>query len=135
MGINSCESDVDPWYIAKGCINNQSSDSLYILWYDESRRDSLALAPGEFEEFEGNNEFKIGISFDSVMLSNTRQKIVYIPRIDSLEYCIPNSFISKLDKSKSNENLYYYTYNITDSTFQFIADECAKLGQDVWRKK
>jgi len=139
--LTSCEKEITYWHEVKGCINNQSSDSLYIQWYwnycGNFRSDSLYLEPSEYKEINDNDGTIFDISFDSVMLSNSKQKIVYIPhpRLDTLDHCVPLSFINKFDPNKSNENLYYYSCTITDSTFQFMADECAKLGQDIWRKK
>ena len=140
--LTSCEKEITYWHKVKGCINNQSSDSLYIQWYwnycDDNRSDSLALASGEFREIDDPDKMIFSIRFDSIVMSNSKQKIVYIPhpRLDTLDHCVPLSFINKFDPNKSNENLYYYSScTITDSTFQFMADECAKLGQDIWRKK
>lgn len=144
--ISSCEETgiIDYAYTTKGFLNNNSSDSVDIQWYwtnyEEPRSYSMSLAPGEFQEIDDRNNVDVivYISYDSVMLSNSKQKIVYIPypHTDSLDYCVPMVFREgSVDISKSEEFLHYYTYNITDSTFQFIADECAKLGQDVWRKK
>ena len=139
--VTSCEKEITYWHEVKGGIYNQSSDSLYIQWYwnyfDDDRSASLVLASGEFNEIEDPDKMVFSIRFDSVMLSNSNQKIVYIPHphLDSLEHCVPLSFVNKYDPNKSNENLYYYSCIITDSTFQFMADECAKLGQDIWRKK
>ena len=144
--ISSCKEDIliTHEYTVKGCINNNSSDSLDIQWYwtnyEEPRSYSMSLAPGEFQEIDDGDDADviIYISYDSVMLSNSKQKIVYIPhpRTDSLDHCVPLIFMDgAADLSKSEEFLHYYTYNITDSTFQFMADECAKLGQDIWRKK
>jgi hypothetical protein len=144
--ISSCEETgiIDYAYTTKGFLNNNSSDSVDIQWYwtnyEEPRSYSMSLAPGEFQEIDDGDDADviIYISYDSVMLSNSKQKIVYIPhpRTDSLDHCVPLIFMDgAADLSKSEEFLHYYTYNITDSTFQFMADECAKLGQDIWRKK
>ena len=143
-GLVSCGdkyADIDYAYEIVGCINNQSSDSLKIYWYWENfgevRKDSIVLKSGEFGEIKDKDEVIFSIRFDSVMLSNSNQKIVYIPypRLDSLEHCIPLTFDNKLDPNKSTDILHYYSCTITDSTFQFMANECAKLGQDIWRKK
>ena len=139
--VISCEKDIDYDRFVKGCINNLSTDTVSIKWYwnycGNFRSDSLYLEPSEYKEINDNDGTIFDISFDSVMLSNSKQKIVYIPhpRHDTLEHCVPIEFLVKLDKNKSTDVLSYYSCTITDSTFQFMADECAKLGQDIWRKK
>ena len=60
--ISSCKEDIliTHEYTVKGCINNNSSDSLDIQWYwtnyEEPRSYSMSLAPGEFQEIDDGDD-------------------------------------------------------------------------------
>ena len=132
-----CRKESLDTYVSNASIINKSSQPILIKWYNlksNSSDDSIYVKVGCKERINYTNFDDIAYyKFDSVELSNARQTIVYIPCIDTIDFT-SKSFYPKLDPTKPEDH-FCYLYTITDSSFYKFADECAKFGQDIWRKK
>lgn len=126
----------DSWPIYSCIVKNRMSQPVTIKWYNVVKEDSVVIASNNDYEISEDKYGTWGLYCDSVILSTSMQTVAYVLFKDSLGNMIKSGFIDyapdSLDKIK---NVSFHIYTLTDSSFYKFAHECAKLGQDIWRKK